>query len=243
MKYVANWRTMGAYDVGAAPNDAVAKATRKAMSSALEDTDLETVADVAKGINQTNQAMQMAKGLTSGPKTPLPSASDLTSSVAKGATQAIAAQALQSAISGSAWDGLGNYDHDEMSPTEQYDDIGPEEGGGIDEDVISHYPEDIMGFDFPWKKAAVATVPGAGPTLAAAKAAKDPRTKHAGQVLAKARNGDKASKARILATRKQAAAGDPNAKKNLAALHAINNAAKGHSGFPLSDAYERGARG
>lgn len=238
MRYLANWRTMGAYDVGA---DAVATASQKAMSSALEDTDLETVADVAKGIQQTNQALQMAKGLTSGPKTPLPSASDLTSSVAKGATQAVAAQALQSAISGSHWSGLGNYDHDEMTPDEPYDDVGPEEGGGIDEDVVSKYPDmGGMGMSF-FKKAATATVPGAGATFAAADAARDPRAKRAGKVLAKARGGDKASKAKILATRKQAAAGDPTAKANLKALHAVNNAAK-WSGFPLNDAYNRGAR-
>lgn len=134
-----------------------------------------------------------------------------------------------------------NYDQDEMTPTEQYDDIGPEEGGGIDEDVVSKYPDmGGMGMSF-FKKAAVATVPGAGATLAAADAARDPRTKRAGKVLAKARAGDKTSKAKILTTRKQAAAGDPTAKKNLKALHAVNNAAK-WNGFPLSAAYDRGAR-
>lgn len=155
---------------------------------------------------------------------------------------------------------------DELTPTESYDDIGPEEGGGIDEDVISsyvmgfhhgkhgHHPHhhhmhgdaaymeghkhgrhhrhhmhgEEMGLNRFAKKAVVATVPGAGATFAVADAAKDPKTKKAGKVLAKARSGDPHAKQQIHDVRKGAAAGDPKSKAALARLHAVNKAAKMH---------------
>lgn len=123
---------------------------------------------------------------------------------------------------------------DEMTPTEQYDDVSPEEGGGIDEDVISAYVaghrrgrhHHEMGLNRFAKKALVATVPGAGATLAVASAAKDPKTKNAAKALAKARQGDPKAKAKIAKVRKDAKAGDPASKAALARLHAVNRAAK-----------------
>jgi hypothetical protein len=124
---------------------------------------------------------------------------------------------------------------DEMTPTEQYDDVSPEEGGGIDEDVIAEAVMHGMG-GFSRKslikKAVVATVPGAGATLAVANAARDPKTKNAAKVLAKARQGDPKAKAKIAKVRRDAKAGDPASKQAVARLHAVNRAAKMHDFHP-----------
>jgi hypothetical protein len=129
---------------------------------------------------------------------------------------------------------------DEMTPTEQYDDVSPDEGGGIDEDVISSYVMGGLSFGKLKKhagnplavKAATTFVPGAGATLAVAKAAKDPKTKNAAKVLAKARSGDPKAKAKILQVRKDAKAGDPASKQAVARLHAVNKLAKLHDLHP-----------
>jgi hypothetical protein len=73
------------------------------------------------------------------------------------------------------------------------------------------------------KVAAQAGVPGAGATLVAANVAKDPA---AGKVLARARKGDPAAKAKVLKIRRKAAAGDPAAQHDLARLRKVNAVAK-----------------
>lgn len=71
--------------------------------------------------------------------------------------------------------------------------------------------------------AAALGVPGAGPTLMAAKLAQDP---NAGKTLAKARKGDPRAKKKIHKIRVDAKNGDPEAQHALKRLHRVNAVAQ-----------------
>lgn len=123
------------------------------------------------------------------------------------------------------------------APEEQQEGGGEADGQDADNDAAVRASDEqgtskgadvmgSMGIKTLVKKAVVATVPGAGATLAVAQAARDPKMKNAANKLAQARAGNPKAKAQIKQVRLAARAGDPDAKKAVARLHKANALAK-----------------